>query len=134
MTHQFRIHYTVTEARALLPQIRAWLDQVNEARQRMEKCDRRLSQLVAGGNDAGGDLVNNWVRALADIKQSLLEFQKREIQIKDIERGLIDFPAFIGGREVFLWWEQDEEDIEFWHDLEAGYAGRERLKPGHTDE
>jgi len=40
---------------------------------------------------------------------------------------LIDFPAIIGGNEVFLCWEQDEEDIEFWHDLESGYAGRERL-------
>ena len=40
---------------------------------------------------------------------------------------LIDFPAIIGGREVFLCWEQDEDDIEFWHDIDAGYAGRERL-------
>jgi len=134
MTHQFRKHYTVMEARALLPQIRAWLDRLNEARERMEKCDKHLSQLVAGGNDVGGELVNNWVRALADIKQTLLEFQKREIQIKDIERGLIDFPAFIGEREVFLCWERDEDDIEFWHDLEAGYAGRERLKPREPDE
>jgi hypothetical protein len=47
--------------------------------------------------------------------------------LKDLERGLIDFPAIIGGKEVFLCWEQDEEDIEFWHDLDAGYAGRERL-------
>ena len=52
----------------------------------------------------------------------LQEFQRREIQIKDLERGLIDFPALIGGKEVFLCWEQDEEDIEFWHELDAGYA------------
>jgi hypothetical protein len=57
----------------------------------------------------------------------LLEFQQREIQIKDLERGLLDFPAIIGGKEVFLCWEQDEEDIEYWHDLDAGYAGREHL-------
>ena len=53
----------------------------------------------------------------------MLEFQRREIQVKDIDRGLIDFPALLGGKEVFLCWEQDEEDIEFWHDLDAGYAG-----------
>ena len=52
----------------------------------------------------------------------------REIQVKDLERGLIDFPAIIGGKEVFLCWEQDEEDIEHWHDLDTGYAGREKLK------
>ena len=71
--------------------------------------------------------MNAWVRLLADLDGVLREFQRREIQIKDIERGLVDFPAIIGGKEVFLCWEQDEEDIEFWHELDAGYAGRERL-------
>ena len=60
-------------------------------------------------------------------KRCCCEFQRREIQVKDIDRGLMDFPAIIGGKEVFLCWEQDEEDIEFWHELDAGYAGRERL-------
>jgi hypothetical protein len=80
------------------------------------------------GRDLGGRLVNEWVRALADIKAGLLEFHKRDIQIKDLDRGLIDFPAIIGGREVFLCWEQEDEDIEFWHDLDAGYAGREKIE------
>ena len=57
----------------------------------------------------------------------LQEFQRREIQVKDLQRGLVDFPAMLEGREVFLCWEQDEEDIEFWHELDGGYAGRERL-------
>jgi len=48
-------------------------------------------------------------------------------RVKDLERGLIDFPAIVGGREAFLCWEKDEENVEFWHDLEAGYAGREKL-------
>jgi hypothetical protein len=61
------------------------------------------------------------------MKRLLQNFQKREIQLKDIERGLVDFPALLGGREVFLCWEKDEEDIEHWHDLETGYAGREKL-------
>ena len=75
----------------------------------------------------GGETVNQWIRTLADLQEVLAEFQKREIFIKDIARGLIDFPAIIGGQEVFLCWEQDEEDIEFWHDLETGFGGRERL-------
>ena len=82
---------------------------------------------MAPGSDLGGELVNTWVRTLADLEDVLLEFQRREIQVKDLERGLVDFPALIGGKEVFLCWEQDEEDVEFWHDLDAGYAGRERL-------
>ncbi len=82
---------------------------------------------MAPGRDLGGDLVNSRVRTLAEIQELLLEFYRREIQVKDIDRGLIDFPAMLGGKEVFLCWEKGEEDIEFWHDLDAGYSGRERL-------
>ena len=79
------------------------------------------------GQDIGGETVNNWIRALADMQEILAEFQRRQIFIKDLERGLIDFPAIIGGKEVFLCWEPDEDDIEFWHDLDTGFGGRERL-------
>jgi hypothetical protein len=82
---------------------------------------------MSPGFDLGGELVNTWVRTLAHLEEVLLEFQRREIQVKDIDRGLLDFPAILGEKEVFLCWEQDEEDVEFWHDLDAGYAGRERL-------
>jgi len=127
MDYQFKKHYTRDEARALLPRIRQWLTSLCKLRARLSECDQRLAVLLANGNDAGGDVVHQWVRIWAETKQILGEFQKREIQVKDIDRGLIDFPAIISGREVFLCWEQDEEDIEFWHDLESGYAGRERL-------
>jgi hypothetical protein len=60
-------------------------------------------------------------------QEILGEFERGEIQLKDIERGLIDFPAFVGGKEVFLCWEKSEADVEFWHDLDTGYAGRECL-------
>jgi hypothetical protein len=127
MANQFNQHYTRDQARALLPQIRQWLEQLSVLRQKLSDCDQRLSRLLAGGNDVGGETVNRWVRVAAEVKATLAEFQRREIQIKDLDRGLIDFPAFLDGQEVFLCWEQDEEDIEFWHDLHSGYAGRERL-------
>ena len=127
MAHRFRKHYSRDEARALLPQLRDWLQQLNGHRTVVEKYDQRLGQLVSAGHDAGGELVNTLIKNLARMQELLHEFQKREIQIKDLERGLIDFPAFIGEREVFLCWEQDEEDIEFWHDLDTGFAGRERI-------
>jgi len=127
MAYQFKQHYTRDQARALLPQIRQWLKQLSASRQKLNDGDQRLARLMAGGNDVGGETVNRWVRVAADVKATLAEFQRREIQIKDLDRGLIDFPAILDGKEVFLCWEQDEEDIEFWHDLHSGYAGRERL-------
>lgn len=127
MNHRFGKHYTREEATALLPQLRAWLGRLNVLRRELERSDKRLASLMTPGNDLGGDLVNRWIRTLADMQEVLGEFQRREIQIKDVERGLIDFPALIGGREVFLCWEQDEETVEFWHDLDTGYGGRERI-------
>jgi hypothetical protein len=127
MKHRFDRHYTRDEARSLLPQIRQWLARLNRLRVDLERFDKRLSGLAEQGNDIGGETVNNWIRALADMQEGLSEFQRRRIIIKDLERGLVDFPAIIAGREVFLCWEQDEEDIEFWHDLDTGFTGRERL-------
>jgi len=127
MPHRFDKHYTREEARELLPQIRKWLADLNLRREEMQRFETRLSGLTEAGNDVGGDTVNSWIRALAAMQELLVEFQKRRIFIKDLSRGLLDFPALIGGREVFLCWEQDEDDVEFWHDLETGYSGREKL-------
>jgi len=127
MIYQYRKHYSPEQARMLLPEIRLWLKRLATLRDTVQKYDERVEGLMKGGAAVGGATVNSWVRALAEIRQVLGEFQKRDIQIKDLSRGLIDFPAIIGGREVFLCWEQDEEDIEFWHDLDTGYAGREPL-------
>jgi hypothetical protein len=127
MENRFDKHYTRDEARALLPQIRQWLEQLNRLRQDLERIDKRLSGLTGQGNDLGGETVNSWIRALAGMQGILAEFQRRRIFIKDLSRGLVDFPAIIGGHEAFLCWEQEEDDIEFWHDLDTGFGGRERL-------
>ena len=127
MAYRFDKHYTRDEARALLPQVRKWLKRMGNLRREMETCEERLTTLREAGADLGGELVNTLVKILVEIRELLLEFYQREIQIKDLERGLIDFPAIIAGKEVFLCWEQQEPDIDHWHDLETGYAGRQRL-------
>ena len=83
--------------------------------------------MMKPGRDVGGPTINSWLRNLAALKDVMMEFQRREIQIKDLHRGLLDFPAIIDGKEVFLCWEDGEEDIEFWHEVDSGYAGRKRL-------
>ncbi len=127
MKYQFEKHYTRDEAQALVPQLRQWLERLNRLREDLQRFEKRLGGMTDQGHDIGGETVNNWIRALADMQAILAEFQRREIFIKDLSRGLIDFPAIIGGREVFLCWESDEDTVEFWHDLETGFGGRERL-------
>ena len=127
MEWRFEKHYTREEAQALLPRVREWLVELSCLRENLARLDEKLGTLLAQGHDIGGQTVNDWIRTLASLRCILVEFQRREIQLKDLERGLVDFPAIIGGREVFLCWEKDETAIEYWHDLETGYAGRERL-------
>ena len=127
MPHRYKKHYTRDEAEALLPQLREWLADLNRLRVEVDRYDKRLGGLNAEGQDTGGETVNGWIRALAALQHILSEFQRREILIKDLSRGLVDFPAIIGGREVFLCWEMDENKVEFWHDLESGYGSREPL-------
>ena len=127
MPHRFTKHYTRDEVRALLPQIREQLAKLNGLRTDVDRYDKRLSGMNSAGQDVGGDTVNKWIRTLAGMQAILADFQQRQIFIKDLSRGLVDFPAIIGGKEVFLCWESDEDDIEFWHDLETGYGGREKL-------
>jgi len=92
---------------------------VDEAVEDLTDDDLRWADLVM----VGGMEVQK-----AGMQEILAGFQERQILIKDLTRGLIDFPAILGGKEVFLCWESDEDDIEFWHDLEAGYGGREKLE------
>src|SRR5258708_1321963 len=128
MEHQFKKHYTREEARAMLPQARKWLGQVRAAQKTMSKCDDRIVQISRGGADVGGNSVNEMIRSMVSLREVAGQLAANEIQIKDLERGLVDFPAIIGGKEVFLCWEDGEEDIEHWHDLDAGYSGREPLE------
>ena len=123
----FKKHYTRDEARKLLPQVIEWLEELQRARDLLAHLDESLSKALGMGDDLGGEMVNRYVKTLGKMKDILQRFRTREIQIKDLDRGLIDFPAYVGGKEVFLCWESGEEDIEFWHDLTTGYAGRERL-------
>jgi len=127
MPFHFSKHYTIEEARALLPQIRQWLQKLEQIHTRLNQIDKRLASRLVAGEDLGGESVNTLARTLADFKEIAKNFRSREIQIKDLERGLIDIPALRDGKEILLCWEKDEDDIEYWHDLESGFAGRERL-------
>jgi hypothetical protein len=128
MAYHFQKHYTRDEARSLLPEIREWLERLTGLRGELQALDALLTELMKPGCDVGGEIVNNWTRTIAELNAILSEFFRREIQVKDLDRGLIDFPSLKDGKEVFLCWEQGEDDIEFWHDLETGYAGREPLE------
>lgn len=125
---QFSKHFTLDEARAQLPKLRQWFATIHNSRKKIADAETKLGRATKGtGGDVGGPETGKLLRATADLHAALQAIHRAGIQIKDLDRGLVDFPSIREGREVFLCWELDEDDIEFWHDLEAGYAGRERI-------
>ena len=124
---QFSIHYTREEARELLPQVQVWLDRLVQLQEPLAGAAGKVEELLSHGQDCGGPTIERYLGIQSEFLEFLSEFKKRQILIKDVNRGLVDFPSILDGREVFLCWEQGETDIEFWHELDAGYAGRERL-------
>jgi hypothetical protein len=77
-----------------------------------------------GGNRALSRLVDDFEKLDVIIRQIL----DTGAQIKDINTGLLDFSALKDGREVFLCWQYGEGDIAFWHEIDAGYAGRQPIE------
>src|SRR6267378_3896453 len=88
MTHRFKKHYTREEARALLPSIRKWLKQLADLRAWLRECDGEMEKSLREGCDLGGERVNTWIKRLCQLQRVAREFESREIQIKDVDRGL----------------------------------------------
>jgi hypothetical protein len=126
MSQQFEKHYTIEEANALLPEIRDQLAEIRIVRdQLVANWEQAEPVLAAAPMNGGGSHAANYVTDLSELSGHLRWFSRRGILLKDIDRGLVDFPALRDGREVLLCWESAEEEVAFWHDLETGYAGRE---------
>jgi hypothetical protein len=128
MAWHFQKYFTLEEARALLPELRSIFRDAHRRRDVVQQTDTELGEeLKQTGADVGGEKVSGLLMDMLQLNVQLRRLQDMGVQIKDFERGLVDFPHIRDGREVFLCWELNEDGIEFWHDIDSGYAGRERL-------
>ncbi len=121
--------FTLSEANQLLPGVRANLKTIQKLYAKIDTFrDAARSAAVAsefGGGMQGGP---DYVKALYDIGKITTELHDLGIQLKDYSRGLIDFPSMRDGRVVLLCWQLGEDErIEWWHELETGFAGRQPL-------
>lgn len=123
-------HYTLEQAMA----VRGWVAErvrlVREAQARLMALGSAATDAIdaleqeSGGAYPGRDVA----RGLVEISRAVGELDAVEIVVRDVDRGLIDFPAMRDGVEVYLCWlVDDEESIGFWHEPEAGFAGRRPL-------
>jgi hypothetical protein len=129
--------FTPAEANEMLGLVRPLAERLVEARRSLVTVGSELEeiQLLVAGNGSSvdptrvGELQEAVSRGAAEVASAVRELQDLGVQVKDIDRGLVDFPARHpeSGDPVLLCWELGEPEVEHWHDLEAGFAGRKRL-------
>jgi hypothetical protein len=122
--------FTVEEANALLPSVRQLVRKLQRSRRRLgafrEEARQAAEQADQGGGGIPGGLL--YARLLTNFAAEMGELEATGVQLKDFDRGLVDFPSLREGRVVLLCWQLDEGDeLEWWHDMDAGFAGRTPL-------
>ncbi|MBA2379128.1 MAG: DUF2203 domain-containing protein [Blastocatellia bacterium] len=121
--------FTVEEANDLLPRMRLKLGMIKELYTTIDGY-RESAKAAAAASEFGGGMVGGgeYVDSLYNVGKLTTEIIRAGVQLKDHQTGLIDFPSMRGGRVVLLCWKLGEGDsIEWWHESEAGFAGRQPL-------
>ncbi len=117
-------HYTVEQADAAIPWVRERIDRLREARRGLGDEEAREALTEAAPGNGGGAPGRTVSEAFLAMRSALEQLQGAEVVLRDLDRGLIDFPTLRGGREVYLCLEDGEGAVGYWHELDAGLGGR----------
>ncbi|MBD0253972.1 MAG: DUF2203 domain-containing protein [Rubrobacter sp.] len=128
MDPAFERLFTVEEANALIPTLRGILDELALHRDALrERAPDMQPILEASTGNGGGRVGSEYSAETYNLYLTVERIRKLGVVLKDLDMGLLDFPHEREGRIVFLCWHPPEENVAYWHDLDAGYAGRQPL-------
>ena len=127
--------FTVEEANALLGTVRPLAEQMVAHRRALAEALERQERLEGRVRSNGGGIPTGEPReaeaavseAAAGIARCLEAIHELGAIVKDLDSGLVDFPALRGGEDVLLCWRLGEDEIRYWHGLEEGFGGRKEL-------
>lgn len=117
--------YSVEQANALLPELRERIERIRDARQRLLRASRRITEKVA--SDGGGVAGTDWFEAQRVLRDEVVWLADRDIALRDPETGLLDFPGEREGEPIWLCWRLDEERVGWWHPIDSGFIARKPL-------
>jgi hypothetical protein len=122
-------HYTIEQANAVREWVATRVALIRGARALLiELGDAAADAVAALDPQVGGSYPGRAVASpLVELSRSLAELEAVDVVLRDVDRGLIDFPALRDGEEIYLCWLLDEDKIGFWHEPDAGFAGRRPL-------
>lgn len=128
--------FSLEQARELLPRVQGLIEQAIESKAQYRVSEDWTHSFVRRVMMAGGVLVDRapfernrdaQMRSAARLKASVEAIQDLGVLIKDLDTGLVDFPTLFRGSEVYLCWKLGEDDVEFWHGVNEGFAGRKSI-------
>ena len=120
--------FTVEEANALLPKLQKLLEDAAVHRNRMRDRAPRLQPILeAASSNGGGKAGSEYGVEAYNLYLAMERIQELGVLLKDLDAGLLDFPHERDGRVVFLCWHPSEERVGYWHEIQAGYQGRQPL-------
>jgi hypothetical protein len=128
-------YFTVDEANDLLTTVRPLAEKMVAHRRALARTTARRARLVTQIAGNGGALDPKELNALqgaldeeaAAVVRCVEELQALGVLVKDLDRGLVDFPALRDDEEVLLCWQVGEDEIEYWHGVDEGFAGRKPI-------
>lgn len=120
-------HYTVEQAEAARPWVSERVEQIRDALLQLRSPSARAAlddlDAAAGGSWPGREVATAVLALLTAAEQ----LEAMDIVLRDADRGLVDFPSVRDGEEIYLCWQAGEPRVAFWHDPDAGFAGRQPL-------
>jgi hypothetical protein len=128
MEARFPRHFTRQEANDLLVSLRPLVADMVRARDHLMALRPGLQPLSerARGN-GGGRQASDLLEALDQLRRAIEAVSSLGVVVKDVNTGLVDFPARREGREVFLCWKYGEDQVGYWHEADSGFAGRQPI-------
>ena len=134
MTETTIRHFTIEQAEATLPLVRRIVSDLLDLHPRWRTAvaafEAEQASVTSSGETPSARAARLEAGRLAgEIEACLEEFEQIGCVFKGFEAGLVDFPSTMEGRDVYLCWQYNEERIEYWHEIDSGFAGRQRLDP-----
>ncbi len=126
--------FTFSEAVGLIPRLRSILSDVSDEWNLIKSLNPQIQKArdkaqFDGGSPYGAEYIETMTRLMSKLQL----IRDLGVILKDVDKGLCDFPYMKDGRVVYLCWMLGEDTIEFWHDIEAGFGGREPLDESDHD-
>lgn len=121
-------YFTLDEANALVPDLLDWVPRLQELYALMNKSFPDVQKARSNSEYGGGSMYGTeYLKVALKANQITKALESKGCVLKGIEMGLVDFPSIRDGKEVYLCWKVPEPEIRYWHDLDAGFAGRQPI-------